>query len=397
MTDAELPATNVVTAAARTRPSDRSAHHEPQPTGTRIESLDVLRGLAIFLVLGRHMPEIPQGLPRFMIVAFNGWRHGGWAGVDLFFVLSGFLVSGLLFREYQRRREVGAGRFLVRRGFKIYPGFYFLLLITAIYYRHASPPTIRWISECLFLQGYLPRIWSQSWSLAIEEHFYLLLALTIAVLARRNRGASDPFRVLVPAIIVIAITELLVRVLWLSYRPGEMDPHLAPTHLRLDSLSFGVLLGYWYAFHRPQLTTAVQSRRATIAVASAVAILLGTTLSVTHAFTLTVGFTLLYLGFGGVLLLALIPPPRPAGPWRHPVLRTTMRAAAWIGTYSYAIYLWHFAVSAWAPPLMQHVIGWTPSPAPGLAIYFVGAIGLGVVMTKLIERPLLRLRNRLVA
>jgi peptidoglycan/LPS O-acetylase OafA/YrhL len=377
--------------------SDGSAHPEPEPTGARIASLDVLRGVAILMVLGRHMPEIPSRLPHVLIVAFNGWRHGGWAGVDLFFVLSGFLVSGLLFREYQQRGQVGAGRFLARRGFKIYPGFYALLLITAIYYRHAEPPTIKWISECLFLQGYLPRIWIQSWSLAVEEHFYLLLALTIAVLARRNRGASDPFRGLVPATIVIAITELLVRVVWLSYRPDDLDAHLIPTHLRLDSLSFGVCIGYWYAFRRPQLTAVVQSRRATIAAASAVAIVLGTALGVTEAFTQTVGFTLLYLGFGGLLLLALIPPLRSAGLWRHPVLRATMRVAAWIGTYSYAIYLWHVAVSAWATPLLLRVFGWTPSPVPGMAIYFVGAIGVGVVMTQLIERPFLRLRHRLVA
>jgi hypothetical protein len=59
--------------------------------------------------------------------------------------------------------------------------------------------------------------------------------------------------------------------------------------------------------------------------------------------------------------------------------------------------LWHLAVSAWAPPLLQHVFGWTPRPASGLGVYFVGAIGMGVVMTKVIERPFLKLHHRLVA
>ena len=87
----------------------------------RIRDLDFLRGLAIIGVLLRHS-------------AFeNIFARAGWAGVDLFFVLSGFLVSGLLFREYKKTGTVRIGRFLIRRGFKIYPTFYIFLIVSFIY------------------------------------------------------------------------------------------------------------------------------------------------------------------------------------------------------------------------------------------------------------------------
>src|SRR5688572_30062087 len=84
----------------------------------RLLSIDILRGLAIILVLFRH----------FGIVEVLG--KIGWSGVDLFFVISGFLVSGLLFREFQSTGEIKPMRFLIRRGFKIYPPFYFFLAFT---------------------------------------------------------------------------------------------------------------------------------------------------------------------------------------------------------------------------------------------------------------------------
>src|SRR5262249_60135649 len=101
----------------------------------------------------------------------------GWMGVDLFFVLSGFLVSGVLFREYQRHQGLQVGRFLARRGFKIYPGFYLLLLATWAMGASAGPrgaiTTPQLLREAFYLQSYVPGFWSHTWSLAVEEHFYL--------------------------------------------------------------------------------------------------------------------------------------------------------------------------------------------------------------------------------
>src|SRR5208337_3375533 len=106
----------------------------------RLRELDVLRGLAILLVLGHHMGAVPLHTPGIVLVVLDLWRQAGWVGVDLFFVLSGFLVSGLLFQEYRMDGQVSLGRFLLRRGFKIYPAFYTLLLVTVIVDRLLSRP-----------------------------------------------------------------------------------------------------------------------------------------------------------------------------------------------------------------------------------------------------------------
>ena len=82
--------------------------------------LDILRCVAVVLVMIHH-----AGISPF-------FTRVGWIGVDLFFVLSGFLISGLLFSEYQRRGSIDFKRFFIRRGLKIYPAFYVFLLLTAM-------------------------------------------------------------------------------------------------------------------------------------------------------------------------------------------------------------------------------------------------------------------------
>src|SRR5204863_7752623 len=118
------PGSRVIVAAAgmvQSSPGVRGSEH------ARLVQLDLLRCLAIVLVLGRHMVPCPSHTNAWLGRLTSIWQRGGWIGVDLFFVLSGFLVSGLLFREYQRHGSVDVVRFLIRRGFKIYPGFWVLL------------------------------------------------------------------------------------------------------------------------------------------------------------------------------------------------------------------------------------------------------------------------------
>jgi len=97
----------------------------------RLVGLDILRAIAIGLVLGHHMGRPPAD-PSVLMRVIAGWQRGGWIGVDLFFVLSGFLISGLLFREYDRHGQIKLSRFLARRGLRIYPPFYAFLAITVL-------------------------------------------------------------------------------------------------------------------------------------------------------------------------------------------------------------------------------------------------------------------------
>jgi len=132
---------------------------------SRNPSLDVLRGVAVLLVLGYHAQ-----FPAFRI---------GWSGVDLFFVLSGFLISGLLFSDYKKFGHIRLGRFWFRRAFKILPSLYSLLatliLITIRFGKWHQVSHIGYLGSALFFYNYLPLhtvpIIARTWSLAVEEHF----------------------------------------------------------------------------------------------------------------------------------------------------------------------------------------------------------------------------------
>ena len=112
----------------------------------RYKSLDFLRGVAVLLVMTAH------GLPGYLST------HVGWTGVNLFFVLSGFFVSGILFREYRESGKMHAGRFFMRRIFKIWPLFYTAFLLQLEYFsiRQTPPHSSQVIAEIFFFQNYRP-------------------------------------------------------------------------------------------------------------------------------------------------------------------------------------------------------------------------------------------------
>jgi peptidoglycan/LPS O-acetylase OafA/YrhL len=135
----------------------------------------------VLLVIVRHLPtnEASSAL-RFI-------QSIGWTGVDLFFVLSGFLISGLLFSEFDKTGGLNVKRFWLRRGLKIWPSYY-LTYGTAMLLTVASTgDTGLLISRApnyIFIQNYMDFEvrWTHSWSIAIEEHFYFVLPLVLLVL-----------------------------------------------------------------------------------------------------------------------------------------------------------------------------------------------------------------------
>src|SRR5690349_16724000 len=218
-----------------------------QTPSSRLLSLDVLRAVAVLLVLGRHLWNPENCHSEWLRPIFQAWYRGGWVGVDLFFVLSGYLVSGLLFQSYRRHGELNIGRFLIRRGFKIYPGFWLLLVTTLVVAPLAKFPVLdssKILSESLFLQSYLEGAWNHTWSLAVEEHFYLLLPLLLAALLQLRKRGDNPFWLLLPGFGVVAVAMLGLRIYTAATVPFDYSTHMFPTHLRLDSLLMGTTLAY---------------------------------------------------------------------------------------------------------------------------------------------------------
>ena len=145
----------------------------------------------MLLVLVRHLAICP-GETSILIRRAQEYLHrGGWVGVDLFFVLSGFLISGLLFTEHKKDGVIGFKNFIIRRGFKIYPGFWVMILLTLLLYSIDGNESKKYLPfEILFIQNYFPGFWGHTWTLAVEEHFYIGLPLLLIVVYRFTGGRA---------------------------------------------------------------------------------------------------------------------------------------------------------------------------------------------------------------
>jgi len=359
-----------------------------QPAGVRRPhqlSLDLLRALAILLVLGRH--SFSAGF----------WHNIGWSGVDLFFVISGFLVSGLIFEEYTRTGDVRIGRFLARRALKIYPSFYLFLSVSLIAAglvgKEYTPSQI--LSEVFYLQSYIEGMWMHTWSLSVEEHFYLILAFVVVFW--RRRGSSIDYRRTMGLLLGISLVLVLNRIYYCWGHRSESSFDFTGTHLRADGIWVGVILSYGY--HFGQIKRWIQSHPRLLWV-PVVGMMLTLWLYPAGSFAMnTLGFSIIALGFGCVLCKGLaaefrLQLLREQG-W---VLRGVIDGLSAIGRHSYSIYLWHLLadnvlMKAGLFERLGLIYGRT---AAGL-ITVVFSIVLGIIMAQMIENPILRWRNRVIA
>ena len=358
-------------------------HDQIRPQQHKI-SLDLLRALAILLVLGRH--SFANGL----------WHWIGWSGVDLFFVLSGFLVSGLIFQEIKTQGDVRLGRFLVRRALKIYPSFYVFLLVSvlAAWMTDRNYETSQLLSEIFYLQSYFDGLWMHTWSLAVEEHFYLVFALVVAFWQRQG----------LPIHVGVTLKWLIgILLFWMAIRWGYCWSHrfepsfdFTATHLRADGIWLGVILSFSYHFGSLQQWIDLRKGAFLLSIVIAVAMLL---LFPAGSFVMnTLGILVVALGYGGLLCLGLGMENRLGtimrdGGWGAQVLRIL----ASLGRHSYSIYLWHLLVDNLLMKAgMYATLGWEYGGTAAGLITIVFAILLGISMGTLIELPVLRWRNRVI-
>ncbi|MEO6259381.1 MAG: acyltransferase [Thermoanaerobaculia bacterium] len=354
----------------------------------RSTTLDVLRAIAVLAVLGRHMAVCPPTLSPLLHGLTKIWNQGGWAGVDLFFVLSGFLISGLLFREHQKYGSVFLKNFFIRRGLKIYPPFLVLILVTVLVtvIRGHPVPLNGLLHELLFVQNYGVGLWNHTWSLGIEEHFYLLLPVALMLSLRMQNRAGRPFDWIPWAFAIVAALCLGLRLGTASWSAYHDRRHVFPTHLRIDSLFAGVLVSYGYHYHECRFRElSARLRRYLLPVAIVCFVPPFAFPIETTPFLYTFGFSFLWIG-GALLLFCLAAPEERQG--------KGFRSLAFLGSRSYSIYLWHMPMAAWGIGTPMRFLFGGFNWYYYVATYLVGSALLGILMASLIEYPVLRYRDR---
>lgn len=351
----------------------------------RLPGLDLLRAIAIVWVMLFHSWIVGGMGGPFQIVADYGWM-----GVDLFFVLSGYLIGYQLLRPLSQRRPLGFGEFYRRRAYRILPAFVVVLAVYAWFpaWREAPgmQPVWQFLSFTLNLlidiQHNHNEAFSHAWSLCVEEQFYLVFPTLAWLLTRRPSWA-----VTLCLGGVMVVSGMLIRAYASLHGLDYLESIYYPTYSRLDGLLAGVALATLHAY-RPQAWQWLQSHANRVAVIGLAVI--GAAIWLFRdrlAFIPSVwGFPLLSLGLA--LLVA-------AGAGRHSYGRWQIPGARWLAALSYSLYLSHklamHAVEGWLA-LHPAVHGWQ-----AFALYACAVLILGSLLHYGVERPFLRLRDRRAA
>ena len=380
-----------------TTPPLPAAHAAADGGAPHVPALDGLRGLAILLVIPHNVAlvEDATGFARLPAAI----ARAGWVGVELFFVLSGFLITQVLLAA--RADPHYFRNFYARRVLRIVP-LYYLVLLLFLYLvphlqRHPAPGPDFLSTELwfwLFLNnwaqaaGHMIYWFGPAWSLAVEEQFYLLWPLIVA--------RADPARLLRICGLLIVLA-FLGRCVLLFVAHAYSGSVYRMTICRMDSLAAGAAVALLVA--RPGVLGRARAHAAPLLGAAFATLAVGAAVSGGYSLdsrvTDTVGYTSISLAVAAVLLVVLA---EPAG-WPSAVAR----ALAWrplrsAGRYSYAMYLFHFPlalligerVRAGLEPLGQ-------AAAPAFALIVIAlSWALGAASYYGFERHFLRLKRYFV-
>jgi peptidoglycan/LPS O-acetylase OafA/YrhL len=364
-----------------------------------LPALDGLRGLAILAVLVFHyagsLTQRVHGSAAGLFASFVGF---GWTGVDLFFVLSGFLITGIL---YDGRNKLDYYRsFYIRRALRIFPAFYLLM---AIYLGLTPFLHLHWELGHLFFLVYLgypaALIWQSLqvvspfivvvhlWSLCAEEQFYLVWPWIIAKAWNK--------RVILQVCAALGLCAILLRVAIVSTH--RLDPSWAYGFLpcRMDALSLGAALAIlgrssWYPRLQRWATPGFVMAAGSVVLICAVR----HSVDMYDPLIATAGYTITAIAYGALLLSCL-----KDSSWSGYLFSSKLLGI--FGRYSYGLYLYHLPLAPILHPLKDILIVRTKSFIAGSAIYLVAAITINLIVAGLsfhfFESPILRLKTRFLS
>lgn len=327
----------------------------------------------VFLVhLGRSFPQATRlwSLP---------FVNAGWTGVDLFFVLSGYLIGTQLWKQLRRAGHINVRDFIIRRGFRIWPLYFAFVAMLGVSALVRGSSLLPLLSDVFFVSNYLPHFMSGGWSLSIEEQFYIVTPLALLLASRRMRLAR---LWVIPAAWLVALP--LIRS-FVSPAPAFANSEVAsgiytPFYTHSDGLAAGLLLAWIATVRREWLRKQARFVWASFGAAIVSAFLLRNGVS-HHVF----GFSALALIYGAAAYAALsLPTPR----WMR-----------WHGFYvisrlSYGVYLNHFIVLAVLVSLGESLFG-----RGDVAAVLCGVVGYPIALIaafatfSIVELPFLRIRE----
>jgi peptidoglycan/LPS O-acetylase OafA/YrhL len=347
-----------------------------------------------------------RGVAVVAVLLFHGGKlTGGYLGVDLFFVLSGYLITSLLLVEISATSTIRLGAFWIRRARRLLPALGCVLVFVAVYATVIAQPSElhRIRLDALATMGYVanwrdvfsgfdyfalftaPSPLNHTWSLAIEEQFYVVWPLVVAglcvLLRRRNARRDRPVVNAAAAVWWLAAGLVVVSAAWalLLWRATH-DPTRVyyGTDTRAAAILLGAALGAWTQWRGD--VRRVRGRYLLEAAGLGGAIVLGIAWSRLDGAALYRG-GLLACSVAGVAVVAAAAQPRPGALGRILGLRPLVG----LGLVSYGLYLWHWPLYLW---LDADRVGWTGWPL--LAVRIAVTLGVATVSYFVVERPIRR-------
>lgn len=353
--------------------------------------LDGLRAISVSLVILHHIGMIfhywPfQGGPIVLSSLSFRVMQLGFVGVDIFFVISGFLIAGLLLEDLHGSLRMK--RFYLRRAFKILPQYLTVVLIgiyVSIAVYHQDDPASAYLNYFLFLQNYLGQIeiLRHLWTIAVEEHFYLFLPMVYwgVWLAFKKANA----RIVALSVIFLVLIAAANFLRWSDSLTVGLDPINQPlawqfTHRRFDALVFGCLLRLTFPF-----LTAMKEKFKYIPALFLVSggIFFGCVFHgdpPVHWFD----YSMLYMSCGFVLFAVALD---------FGLLTKVLETSCikFIGQNSYGIYIWHMMTVFFFRDLFHE-----SKSVWFVVLYVIVTLLLGILSTQTIEKGFLNIRKKVM-
>jgi peptidoglycan/LPS O-acetylase OafA/YrhL len=365
-----------------------------EPPVKKLAGLDHLRALAIALVFLCHYRMF--GHPDWV----NEAGSFGWTGVDLFFVLSGYLISAQLFKSLQQGKGISLKEFYIKRFFRILPAY---LVVLTLYFAipafkefEGLPPLWKFLTftQNLGLDLGTTRAFSHAWSLCIEEQFYLFLPLILLFISRFNVP-----RVIAVGLLTLFVAGFFIRAWGWAHLVAPLDGQdgfgLAwfkwiyyPTYNRLDGLLTGIAIAAVFRY-RPSLKEKL-TRHGNAMLLLGLALITGAYFLCNKEMftwnTSVIGFPLISIAFGVMVVAALSP--------SCILYKLPARGTGLIATLSYSIYLSHKGVVH----LTQLWLGkWVDPKGMGMFVICTGMVVLAALVLRwVVEKPFLKLRDRVL-